>query len=310
MGLLELASAATAVAGLALWRRNTNSLRPDTEKRSLGIVITGSTKGLGLAMAREFLACGDSVVVNGRSAAAVETAKLELQPFCKSGQKLIGVVADVSTADGCETLGSGAQASLGRIDLWINNAGAGQQPKAPLTETPAETIETVLRANLHGALFGCRAALSLMLQQPGHAPCAIFNMDGSGSRGNATPNAAAYGASKAALPQLAKSVAREIQSAPHVSIHTASPGMVVTELLLNSANAGPKCEGPVDKRALKAINILAEQPQTTASWLVPRMRGALGRPSGEYIRYLTASSAAWRFLTARSRTNRHVEVPP
>ena len=311
MGLLEAVGAATAIAGLALWRRSTGALRPDCDTgRALGVVVTGSTRGLGLALAKEFISCGDSVVVNGRSATAVEAAKLELQALCtKEGQRVHGLVADVTDAKDCEQLATSAQAALGRVDLWVNNAGASQHPKAPLVETPAAEIERVLSANLHSALFGCRAALAMMLAQPGDAACAIFNMDGAGSRGNATPNSVAYGASKAAIPQLGKSLAAETRGS-RVSVHTASPGMVVTDLLLNSANAGSSCVGPVDRRALRAINILADQPETTAAWLVPRMRGAIGRPSGEYIRYLTAPTAAWRFLTARWRVNRLVEVPP
>jgi chlorophyll(ide) b reductase len=310
MGLLEAIGAATAVAGLAIWRRQSKALRPDHDTgRGLGVVVTGSTRGLGFALAKEFLACGDSVVINGRSEAAVEAAKRELQPLCtKEGQHVFGLVADVTDAKSCETLATGAQASLGRVDLWINNAGMSQHPKAPLIDTKPAEIESVLSANLHSAIFGCRAALAMMLAQPDGRHSAIFNMDGAGSRGNATPNSVAYGASKAAIPQLGKSLAAETHGT-QVSVHTASPGMVITELLLNSANAGPSCTGPADKRALRVINILADQPETTARWLVPRMRGAIGRPSGEYIRYLTGRKAAWRFLTARWRVNRLVEVP-
>ena len=143
-----------------------------------------------------------------------------------------------------------------------------------------------------------RAAISVMISQPSGGT--VFNMDGSGSRGNPTPNSVAYGASKAALPQLAKSLARETRGTG-VRVHLASPGMVTTYLLLRDASPS----------SLKVFNILADHPETTAAWLVPRMRAAHidALPSGLYIRYLTTLSAMGRFATAPWRRDRLVKVP-
>ena len=94
------------------------------------------------------------------------------------------------------------------VDIWINNAALVQTPRARLVDTPPEQIEAVLGTNLRGALFGSRAAIALMQKQDGGGG-AVFNVDGTGSRGNATTNSAAYGASKAAIPQLMATLARE-----------------------------------------------------------------------------------------------------
>lgn len=75
--------------------------------------------------------------------------------------------------------------------------------------------------------------------------------------------------------------------------------MVVTDLLLSSSTG---------KGALKIFNILAERPETTAAWLVPRMRGAISKPSGEYLKFLTPTGVAWRFATAPWRRNRLIHV--
>ena len=308
LDVFTIAASGVAVAGVALWRRS-RSVRPDTSVRNLGVVITGSTRGLGFAMAKEFLMLGDSVVINGRNAVAVEEARAALAPHCtKPGQRVVGFVADVSNAESCDALAKEAHAELGRLDLWLNNAGMTQTPKARLAETPAETVEAVVRTNLLGTLYGCRSAIAHMLA---HGGGAVFNVDGTGSRGNATAQSAAYGASKAAVPQLMKTLASETRGTP-VRVHTVSPGMVITDLLMSSAQPrGDAKEDapPPNRHALQIFNILAEKPETTAAWLVPRMRGAAERPSGEYIKYLTPPSVAWRFLTSPWRRNRLIEVP-
>ena len=303
MTLFELgvASAASAVVGAVVtWRRRRATLAVGEERRhQLCVVVTGSTRGLGFALAKEFVQHGDSVVVNGRSASSVEAAKASLLPYAtEKGQQVLGCVCDVADATQCDALASKAQAGLGKIDLWVNNAGMTQHPKAPLAQTPPSTVVEVVSANLLGTIFGCRAAIGAMSTQPTGGT--IFNMDGSGSRGNATASSLAYGASKAALPQISKTLASETRGTA-VRCHLASPGMVTTELLLRDANA----------RALRIFNILAEPPETVARWLVPRMRAAHVQqtPSGLYLRFLTPPSVVWRFATAAWRKDRLIKVP-
>lgn len=295
---VAIAIGATAAVGLVakLVRQRPHA---DSSVKNLSVVVTGSTRGLGLAMAKEFAKLGDSVVVSGRQESAVESARTAVLAAAadnvRPGQKVVGIACDISSPNGCDQLAAAAREALGGIDLWVNNAGMTQHPKAPLASTPAETIQTIISTNLVGTMLGCKAALSVMLEQK--RGC-IFNMDGAGSRGNATGLSAAYGASKAAIPQLGKTLASELPKSSGVRVHTASPGMVTTELLLKGATP----------RSLKIFNILAEEPETTAAWLVPRMRGAIAAPSGQYIKYLTPSGAAWRFATAPWRKDRLIKV--
>lgn len=81
-------------------------------------IVTGSTSGIGRAIARTLLDEGARVVVNGRSQKTVDAALAQLD----GGERAIGVAADVGTADGCETLISAANAA-GNVDILINNAG-------------------------------------------------------------------------------------------------------------------------------------------------------------------------------------------
>lgn len=272
---------------------------PDAQGRykrppGLNVIITGSTRGIGLALAKEFLALGDNVVISSRRAALVDEVVADLTgQFPKA--KVVGCAADVTSEDSLCALAAFGKQHLGGIDIWINNAGVTQTYKTPVHKTPESVLRAVVDTNLVGTLLGCKVAINAMLEEPqrkGH----VFNMDGAGANGMSTPNFAVYGATKAALPQLMKSLVKET-AGTNVGIHTLSPGMVLTDLLM-SGNREP--------RVLKVFNILAERPRTVAQWLVPRIRAASG--SGLYIKFLTAVGAAWRFATFFRRKNRFFDA--
>jgi chlorophyll(ide) b reductase len=125
-------------------------------------------------------------------------------------------------------------------------------------------------------------------------------MDGRGALGEATPESAAYGATKRAIPQLARSLAKECKGTG-VSVHTVSPGMVVTGLLV------PEDQRTTNRGLIRIVNILAELPETVAEWMVPRLRGVKG--TGKYFRFLTAHGVLYRFATAPFRTHRLLPMP-
>lgn len=253
----------------------------------MNAVITGSTKGIGLAMARQFLSFGDRVVISSRTAEHVEKAVAELGVEF-GPDNVRGLPADVSDAAGMEALADFARTQYGHIDIWINNAGTNGYQNAMLVDCDPALLETVVQTNLLGTLLGCRTALCVMLAQgSGH----VFNMDGRGADGTATPGFAAYGATKRSVPQLTASLVKETEGSG-VGVHTLSPGMVLTDLLLKHSSP----------QATKIYNILAERPETVARFLVERARDVKG--TGQYIRYLTTPKIAWRFATAWRRRNR------
>jgi len=216
---------------------------------------------------------------------------------------VFGLGADVSNAVAVNALAANASAGFAGngIDVWINNAGVSQSEKTPVHATPASTLRAIVGTNLLGTLYGCRAAMATMMRQGepragGH----IFNMEGAGSSGMSTPRFAAYGASKAGFPQLLKSLSAEMKGT-NVRVHNLSPGMVITDLLL----AGSKTP-----KVLSIFNILAELPETTAAWLVPRVRATaldVGSTSGRSYRYLTRSGVLCRFATFWRRKHRLVD---
>lgn len=150
-------------------------------------------------------------------------------------------------------------------------------PSAPLG------LSAVATTNLGGTLLCSRAAVVLFEKQRGGN---LFLTLGAGSDGGGTPLYAAYGSTKAAIKQLAASLQSECKdSGSRVGVHLVSPGMVLTDLLLEGATPQGKA----------AFNALCEQPETVAAELVPKVRRVRG--SGVQLDYLTAGRAVLRLLS-------------
>lgn len=247
--------------------------------RALGVVVTGSTLGIGFALAEQFARSADVVVVNSRSAERVESA-VALLKHRVPGCQVYGCAGDVSCPGDVRALADFAASKLPAVDVWVCNAGR-VATRATLAELSAEDVDSVIRTNLVGALLCSKEATRVMNAQSvpgGH----VFLMDGAGSGGNATPSYAAYGASKRAIPQLVSSLSAEARDTP-VRFHTCSPGMVLTNLLL-AGNPGASSR--------RFFNWLAEEPATVAKNLVPRIReAALANKPRVYLKFLTLPRA-------------------
>eukprot|EP01138_Halocafeteria_seosinensis_P015067 gb/GECG01015380.1/.p1 GENE.gb/GECG01015380.1/~~gb/GECG01015380.1/.p1 ORF type:complete len:325 (+),score=37.17 gb/GECG01015380.1/:1-975(+) len=293
---------AVSVTALVCWQTYRRKKAPKVDKspeRNLKIVITGASRGFGKALAREYVRLGDSVLLAGRNKDTLQDTVQELIPLkYKKEQNILSFVVDVQNYQEMQALTTFAEKNLGSVDTWINNAGVSQSEKQILADTPVETIDQIINTNVLGSLYGTKCAAQLMLAQKGNGH--IFNVDGAGSQGMATPRFAAYGFSKAGMPQLLKSLQKETKDTK-VGVHLLSPGMVLTDLLLS---------GNKEKSVLKIFNVLAEHPSTVAKWAVPRMRGIVASDpvtNGVYLRYLTPMSVCWRFLTVFSRKNRLID---
>ncbi|QHO13477.1 putative chlorophyll(ide) b reductase NYC1 [Arachis hypogaea] len=266
------------------------------------VVITGSTRGLGKALAREFLLSGDRVVVTSRSPESVQETVKELEENLKEGisnvfgssltklshAKVVGIACDVCEPEDVQRLANFAVNELGHIDIWINNAGTNKGFR-PLLQFSDEDIKQIVSTNLVGSILCTREAMRIMRNQnrAGH----IFNMDGAGSGGSSTPLTAVYGSTKCGLRQLQGSLLKECKRSK-VGVHTASPGMVLTDLLLSGST--------VQNRQM--FNIICELPETVARTLVPRMRVIKG--TGKAINYLTPPRILLALVTAWLRRGR------
>jgi NAD(P)-dependent dehydrogenase (short-subunit alcohol dehydrogenase family) len=257
------------------------------------IVITGSSKGIGLGLAKEFRKRGHSVVISSRGQGAVDAAVAQVSAAPGSGE-VIGIACDVGSRDAVQALWDGAVAKLGRVDLWINNAGLSG-PRRPILELARADIEPVINANIWGMIWGTQVPLAGMTAQGGGK---IFNFEGFGSDGMTSPGFSIYGSTKRALTYFTKTVNREIKGSP-VLLGTISPGIVVTDLLDEAKDADPAAW----EKTKRLYNILADRVETVTPFIAEQVLAAT-KP-GTKIRWLTNGKAAWRFASA-SFTKRKV----
>jgi NAD(P)-dependent dehydrogenase (short-subunit alcohol dehydrogenase family) len=250
------------------------------------IVITGSTRGIGLGLAKAFRALGHNVVISSRGGAAVEKAVAEVKAAPGSGE-VVGIACDVGSESAVQALWDGATKALGRIDIWINNAGLAG-PRKHVSEMTRADVEPVINTNIWGMIWGTQIPYRGMLAQGGGK---IFNFEGFGSDGMSAPGLTIYGATKRALTYFPKSVNKEIKGSP-VLLGTISPGIVVTDLLDEAKDADPVAW----ERTKKIYNILADRVETVAPFIADKVLAA-DKP-GTAIKWLTQGKAFGRFATA------------
>jgi NAD(P)-dependent dehydrogenase (short-subunit alcohol dehydrogenase family) len=149
-------------------------------------VVTGSTKGIGFALARELVRRGHSVVITGRTQAAVNEAAERLRKEAADGVTVHGRAVDVTDAAQVEELWNAAVDALGGVDLWINNAGVAHTTR-PIVETPADEVRVMVTTNMLGTVYGAQVAVRGMRANGGGQ---VFNILGGGSDGRIRPGMA------------------------------------------------------------------------------------------------------------------------
>ena len=257
------------------------------------IVVTGSTRGIGLGLAREFLKLGHRVVVTGRSQAAVDAAVAELG----SAEEVLSQPCDVRNRDDLQRLWDAAVQRFGRVDIWINNAALAPNYHL-LADVPADEIEATVGTNLTGTVCGTQVALQGMLKQGGGK---IYTFEGFGSDGRTNPGLTIYGATKRAIRYFTDSVAKEYADSP-VLIGSLSPGMVPTDLLIYSSRAADPAQW---ERSKRIMNTLGDKVETVTPWLAEQ---ALANDRhGARIEWLTRGKAFVRFLVPKYRKRRIVD---
>ena len=179
--------------------------------------VTGSTRGIGHAIARALHAAGARVAVVGRDQARAEAVAAEL------GERAAGVACDVAQADQVEAAIAAAERALGPIDILVNNAGLTRD-NILLRLTDADW-NAVLDANLKGAFHTTRAVIKGMMKRRAGRIVNITSIVGlTGNKGQAN-----YAASKAGLIGFTKSVAKEYASRG-VLANCVAPGFIETDM--------------------------------------------------------------------------------
>lgn len=259
------------------------------------VVITGSTRGIGFSMAREFLQAGCSVTLSGRGVALPEAAQTELKPFEK---KYIYIQCDVQEKASLQNLWCASLKQWGSVDIWINNAGQNTPHKFSW-ETGETYTDNVIKTNIIGMIYGTQIAAKGMLKQ-GHG--AIYSMEGLGSNNMIQLKTILYGTTKCALTYFMKGLARELHGTGIIAGRL-SPGMMLTEFITKTPD-GEQSEVISDKKFKKIFNILADKPEMVAKFFIPKI--LRNTKNDVQIAWLTNRKAAWRFMTAGFRKDRMI----
>lgn len=188
------------------------------------VVVTGGTRGIGLALAEGFVLAGANVVVASRKAEACEQAATHLRDL---GGQAIGVPAHTGSPDDLDVIVERTLAEFGGIDVVVNNAANALAQ--PIGEMTPEALTKSYEVNLHGPVFLVQKALP-HLKKSEHA--AVLNMVSVGAF-MFTPSLAIYGSVKAALMSFTRSMAAELVT-HGIRVNAMAPGPVDTDMMRNN----------------------------------------------------------------------------
>ena len=182
-------------------------------------VVTGSSRGIGLAIAKQLADDGHQVVLNSRSPLKPEV----LEQFADAKLEVGTIVGDVSDFADAERMISAVKEQYGRIDVLVNNAGITRD--GLVMRMKEEDFDQVIATNLKGCFNMARHTTPIMLKQRSGT---IINVSSvSGIMGNA--GQVNYAASKAGVIGLTQSLARELASRS-ITVNTIAPGFIETDM--------------------------------------------------------------------------------
>lgn len=249
------------------------------------IVITGSTRGIGLGLAEAFLARGCSVMVSGRRQKAVDKAVAGLRSGFEA-QRVSGWACDVTVPEQVQSLWDRSVEQFGQVDIWINNAGTSGERGLVWELSPTEA-QVPVTTNILGTVFGVQVAMKGMLSQ-GFGE--IYNMEGMGSDGRKHAGLTMYGTSKYAVHYFTESLAMEVRDTP-VIIGALRPGMVITDMIVDRYDGRPE----EWERAKKIFNIIADKVENVTPWLVEKILA--NQKNGAILSYSSSWKLLGRFLS-------------
>ena len=189
-----------------------------------GMLVTGASSGIGRAIA---LACAeagaDVVVTYARNRAGAEETAARIRSL---GRRTAVLRADIADAAGVAALAPGARAALGRVDVWINNAGADILTESARQLSWTEKLDRLLTVDLRGTVLASWAAVELMRAQG--SPGLILNMawDHVLSGGMTGEYAQVFCAAKGGVYRFSRALARSV--APDIRVNVLGPGWVET----------------------------------------------------------------------------------
>ena len=196
----------------------------ETETTRRAALVTGSSRGIGRAVAQELARAGYDVCVNCSSEQGLPAARELADALAADcGERTLAVAANVADAQEAATLVDAACQEFGRVDVLVNNAGITRD--GLIARMKEEDFDAVVGVNLKGTFNCCKAVAQRMMKQRFGR---IVNMSSVvGVAGNA--GQANYAASKAGVIGLTKSLARELASR-NVTANAVAPGFITTDM--------------------------------------------------------------------------------
>ncbi len=185
-------------------------------------VITGSSRGLGYAIAETYAEQGAAVVLAARTTKAVDEAVAKLQA---RGFRATGAACDVANHEQVAALAEHAVQTFGQIDIWVNNAGVSGA-YGPTAHLPNEMFERVINTNITGVYYGSVTALRYMVPRKTGK---LINLLGRGE-GGPVKHQNAYASSKAWVRSFTLALAQEYADSG-VGVYAFNPGLVDTDML-------------------------------------------------------------------------------
>ena len=243
-------------------------------------VVTGSTSGIGLGIARALAVEGASFVLNGLGPAEdIERTRASLA--AETGSKIIYCGADISKPAAIEDMIGAAVKSFGQVDILVNNAGI--QHVAPIESFPPEKWDAIIGLNLSAAFHAIRAVFAGMKKRKWGRVVNIASAHGL----TASPFKSAYVAAKHGLVGLTKVVA--LKGAEHgVTCNAICPGYVYTPLVEKQIEDQAKSHGISRERVIREI-MLERQPNKQFA-TVEEMGALTAFLCGENARSITGTT--------------------
>jgi NAD(P)-dependent dehydrogenase (short-subunit alcohol dehydrogenase family) len=223
-------------------------------------IITGGSRGIGLAIAEKLAELGADVVITARKQEQLTKAA---EHVSSRGQRCEGIRCDVSSLPEVQKLAEKLHDRRKKLRIVVNNAGIGGF-SAPLHETDPNTWDEILNTNLRGVFYMMRSFAPILIANGGGDIINISSLAGK----NALPNGAAYSASKWGLNGLSYSAAEELRS-HNVRVTVVCPGSVNTDLSPHTGKNVRKMLQPADVAHVIAM-VVTQASQSFASEILLR----------------------------------------
>jgi 3-oxoacyl-[acyl-carrier protein] reductase len=241
----------------------------DLELTGKVAIVTGSSKGLGLASARALVQEGCRVAICARGEAALNQAAADLATVAGGAGRVLAVAADLFTPEGLETVFTRTLETFGGLDILVNNVGVAKG--AGIADTTDDEWQAAMDQTLFPAIRASRRAVPLMRTRGGGAIIMIASIWGRESGGRMT-----YNAVKAAEISLAKAMAQQL-ARDNIRVNSVAPGSIRFP------------GGSWDRR-------VQDDPEGMAAFVRTELPfGRFGRPEevGATVAFLASARASW-----------------